>query len=815
MGAPSGTVYTQVRAQPVGLQLSRNLKHTMSATASVDPSISRNPIPLDAQDLANVCVLCSHNCGVRVDVTDGRISDVRADESSLTEGYICNKGASIPLTIEHAQRLEYPLRRRDDGSFERVSWETAISEIAAKINAIRSEHGGNAIAFIGGGGQGNHLGGIYGLSLTAALGSRRWYSSYAQEKSQHHLIDQWMFDAPPSTSLRPDEEVAPLLVTIGTNPRISNRGPKPSITFNALRRAEGRKLIAVDPRITETTAGADIHLRLKPATDVFLLLAIAKTLVDEDIVDRAFIAEKTNGFEQVKQALTAVDVTEMATRCGLTEDDIRAAARDIASAEAASIMYDLAVEQTWFSTLNSYLIKLILSLTGNISRPGANYFSEGFSPPVRSRNRFKEPERSVVAGVPAIRAVGNFAMTSPSVVPEEILTDDPRRLRAIIVDNSNPWLAYSDTPRWREARQKLELMVVVEVAMTESAAAADYVLPAPVGYEKWEWAGFAKGGFPKIGTQLRPPVVPAPGEALPEPEIYARIAEALGLFGDPPEDLFDLTKVALEPAGIGPYIERLGSAATEKAGRVAGPCMVYWAYRTLGPQLPGPGPAALLLRCVDNGRRRREAVVRALGDDWKDADAANLGLELFRRMLDHPEGVIIAIADRDKNFEFNVGWDDKRVRLLPGPMIAEITRALVFQPPLTKKFPLLLAAGLRTHWTANAIHRRPDWRKGKGPHCSLHLHPNDAESIGVSNGQRVSIHTNRGALKLPAEIDNKVLEGHVWIPNGFGVVYPDPVSGEPTMQGVNLNEITDANDRDPISGCPHHKAIPCRVEACA
>ena len=94
-------------------------------------------------------MLCSQNCGVRVDVSDGRITAVRADETSLTEGYICNKGASIPLTIEHAQRLEYPLRRRSDGSFERVSWETAISEIAAKINAIRSEHGGNAIGFIG------------------------------------------------------------------------------------------------------------------------------------------------------------------------------------------------------------------------------------------------------------------------------------------------------------------------------------------------------------------------------------------------------------------------------------------------------------------------------------------------------------------------------------------------------------------------------------------------------------------------------------------------------------------------------------------
>lgn len=784
------------------------------SAASVDPSISRAPIPLNARDLANVCVLCSHNCGVRVDVADGRITAVRADETGLTEGYICNKGASIPLTVEHAQRLAYPLRRRADGSFERVSWATAIAEIAAKLWKIRAEHGGNAIGLIGGGGQGNHLGGAYGLALTAALGSRRWYSSYAQEKSQHHLIDQWMFDAPPSTSLQPDEENAPLLIALGTNPRVSNRGPKPNITFNDLRRDRKRKLIVIDPRITETTAGADLHLRLKPATDVFLLLAIARTLIEEDRVDRAFIAERTVGFERVQAALAAVRVGEMAGRCGLREDEIRGAARAIAGAQAASIMYDLSVEQTWFSTLNSYLIKLILALTGNIARPGANFFREGFSPPARSRNRFREPERSVVAGVPAIRALGNFAMTSPNVVPEEILTDDPRRLRAVLVDNSNPWLAYADTPRWREARKKLELMVVVEVAMTETAVEADYVLPAPVGYEKWEWAGFAKGGFPKIGTQLRPPVVPPPGEALPEPEIYARLAEALDLFGEPPADLYDLAESALEPDGIGPYAERLGRAAKERAGRAAGPCSLFWAYRTLGPHLPGPGPAALLLRCIDNGRQRPAAVVRALGAEWQDAGAARLGLEMFRLMLAHPEGVVIAVADRAANFEANVGWEDKRVRLLPEPMTAEIERALAFKAPLTKEFPLLLAAGLRTHWTANAIHRDPAWRKGKSPHCALHLHPDDAAAAGIADGGRATLRTARGALELPAEIDRKVLPGHVWAPNGFGAVYPDAATGELVMQGVNLNEITDALDRDPISGCPHHKAVPCRVEAC-
>ena len=795
----------------------------MTPAIQVDPSVSREPLPATAQNLPTICVLCSHNCGLLVDVQDGRIISLRPDKSSLSAGYICSKASSVPWTINHSQRVEHPLRRREDGGFDRISWDQAIAEIAGKLTAIRGQHGGNAIGFVGGGGQANHLASMYGLSFVAALGSRRWYNSYAQEKSQHHLMDQWMFDAPPSTVFHADIENAPLLVVMGTNPRISNRGPNPTITFNELRRAEGRRLMVVDPRETETSAQADYHLRVRPGGDAFLLLGICKTLVEEDLADRAFVADRTSGNELLTQALSVVDVQAMAHLSGLTQKQVREAARAIARAPAASIMYDLAVEQTWFSTLISYLIRVVLILTGNVGRAGSNYFVEGFNPPVRSKNRFAQPERSVVAGVPAIRALGNFAMISPNVVPEEILTEDPRRLRAIVVENANPLLAYADTQRWREAREKLDLMVVVEPPMTETAAVADYVLPAAVGYEKWEWAGFAKGHFPEIATQLRPPVVPPPGEALPEPEIYARLAEAAGIFGDPPGELHALAKKALEPEGVGPYIEALRQVATERAGRAAGICSQFWAYRTLGPHLPGPGPAALFLRCMENGVRRREAVIRALESDsdngskgkWSQLSPAQLGLEIFRRMLAHPEGTVVAVVDRDNNLERSVGWEDGRIRLAPEPMLAEIDRAVHFKPPTDASYPLLLAAGLRTRWTANAIQRDPRWRRGKGPHCSLHISPADAAQLGIEEGQRIALRTRRGALELPAELDEKLQRGHVWAPNGFGVVYPDPETNKPVMQGVNLNEITDAQDRDPISGCPHHKVIPCRVESAA
>src|SRR5262245_5019466 len=113
----------------------------MNAVRTVDPSISRTPLPLDADDLPTVCVLCSHNCGLRVDVRGGRIHAIRGDESSpITQGYICNKAMGIPFYVNHGQRVQHPLRRRADGGFEEIPWNTAIAEIAAKLAAVRERH---------------------------------------------------------------------------------------------------------------------------------------------------------------------------------------------------------------------------------------------------------------------------------------------------------------------------------------------------------------------------------------------------------------------------------------------------------------------------------------------------------------------------------------------------------------------------------------------------------------------------------------------------------------------------------------------------
>ena len=350
-----------------------------------------------------------------------------------------------------------------------------------------------------------------------------------------------------------DEHNCESLIIMGSNTRLSNRGKNATETLRTLQKDENRKLTVVDPRITETTRGADRHLRLKPGTDAYMLLGIAATIVNRDLVDHAYIKQYVSGYEKLRDLLANVDVDDMARRCGLTTQEIVETATEFATAKTAAIAYDLGVEQTWFSTLVSYMIRAILTITGNAGKVGGDLFLEIFQPPLRNPKRFDDPPRAVASGLPGIRALSDYYMLSPNLVPEEIEADHPQRLRAAFVENANPWLSYSDTSRWTEARKKLDLLVVLEPAMSETAQQADYVLPVPTGYEKWEFSDFPKG-YPEIFVHLRPPVLPREGNIRAESEVYPAIAKAMGVFGDPPQELAALAAGAMQPEGAGLFL---------------------------------------------------------------------------------------------------------------------------------------------------------------------------------------------------------------------------------------------------------------------
>jgi anaerobic selenocysteine-containing dehydrogenase len=778
---------------------------------TVDPSVQREPIATDATDQPTVCVLCSQNCSLRVDVKDNEIVEVRADEASpASHGYVCNKGFTVGKYARHGQRVEHPMRRRPDGTFERISWDTAITEIAAKLGAVRDAHGGRAIGLVGIGGQANHMDAAYGLSFLEGLGSRRWFNAFAQEKTQHNLMDQWMFDATPAAMLHPDQEHTDYLLLMGTNAKVSNRGHSPTTTLRRLSKDPDRTLVVVDPRQTETTRGADIHVQLRPGTDCYLMIGMIAAIIEHDAYDQSFVADKSIGFEALRSAVAGIAAADMAERCGLTERELVDVALGFSRARSASILCDLGVEQNRFSTLNSYLIRVLLVITGNVGNRGGSMFYQTFNPPDPRRVEHGETERAIVSGIHGIRALGSYAMFSPSLVPEEVLVDHPERIRALIVEGANPLLSFSDTTQWRKAIEHLDVMVVIEPAMTETARAADYVLPTPVGYEKWEFSAFPKS-FPEIHTQIRPPVLAGPTEALPEPEIYARLAEKMKLFGAVPAPMRALSRVGSRASARAlMVIAATVAAGLSRGGGGVQSRLVFWLYRALGPHLKSPALTAVWLVCFKNAFLRRKAVLRTLGSKWRWRSPFAITEELYRRVMDNPGGVEIARLDAERNLDDHLGFRDKRVRLAPQQMVQEIRRALDTRPEADADHPFVLYAGIRTPWTANTIHRDPNWRKGKGPHCALFINPEDAARLNLAAGDSAIVETSVGRVELPVSLDKKIRPGQVAVPNGFGMV-TEEADGTMLAHGVNLNELTAADDRDPFTGCPHHKHVRCNV----
>jgi anaerobic selenocysteine-containing dehydrogenase len=755
---------------------------------------------------ATACVLCSHNCGLVVEVEAGHITSVSPDhENPITQGYICNKGYSIDKYVNHAERVRQPLRRAASGALEPVTWEQAITEIAARLNRLRAAYPSRCIGLLGAGGQANHMNIPYALSFLQGVGSTMWFNAFAQEKTQHSLLDQWMFKASSATWLHADDHHTRYLLLLGTNPRISHRGHNATEVLKAISQDENRTLVVVDPRLSETARQADLHVPLRPGSDCYFLIGMLAALVTRKLIDGDFVARHTRDAIDLFALVESVDLEDMAARCAIPSALIVRVAEGFAASAPASIACDLGVEQNRFSTLNSYLIRAILTVTGNVGREGGNLFHEVFNPPDPPLLEPRGSTAALVSGIRGIRSLAEFEMFSPSLVPEEVLCDDPARLRALIVDGANPLLSYADTPRWRVALRRLELLVVIDPALTETARVADYVLPPPVGYEKWEISFFPKHAR-TVHAQLRPPILPPPPETLPEPEIYARLARSMNLFGPMPRALRSLAAAGRRPDSRLPSLAASAIATLRNARSGAQSHFLYRMYDALGPHLPDRSLAVIWLICLRNALLRRAAVIRVLGSSWKWRGPIAIADELLRRLLDHPEGTEIAHLEIGSNLRDNVRFPDGRIRLAPGTMLRELQRALDTPVAFDREFPWILSAGLRTPWTANTLHRDAAWRKGKGPHGALSVSVADAAELGLSTGDQVTLRTRRAAVVLPVVIDPRLPARQVSLPNGFGMVH----DGQP--DGVNINELTTAEDRDPYTGCPHHKWVPCRID---
>jgi anaerobic selenocysteine-containing dehydrogenase len=738
------------------------------------------------------CILCYVNCGVEVATEDRAIVRVRGDRANRrSQGYLCQKAQRLHWYGAHADRLTTPLRRRPDGTHEPVSWETALTEIATRLTALHVAHGGEAFAFYGGGGQGNHLGGAYFRALRDALGATKHFNALSQEKTGDFWVNGHLFGAQLCHTAE-DIEHTDLLVVLGCNPWMAHGFQAARNAVNEIKKAPGRRMLVIDPRRTEVAEVADLHLQLHPGTDAYLLAAILAIILRRGREARSFIEERTVGFGDVRAALLAVPVERWVAHAGVSMADVERAVDLILAATSMVVRVELGIQQSRHSTLNSYLEKLLYLLTGNFGRQGTNALHTWLQPLFRN----SPGERSAVTGQ---EIIGGLLPTNRFA--EEVLSDHPGRVRAVWVDSNNPANTAADTARLEAAFRALDLSVVVDVAYTETAALADYVLPAASQYEKWECTFFTFE-WPRNFFQLRAPLfAPLPG-TLPEPEIYARLLAAMGALPPEPE-LAELRELAASdrPAMLNRAFQLFGE--DPKLFRIAAVLL----YRTLGPTLPDGAAAAapLYAACHRTAADHTRAVQRALETE---ADGLELGDLLFDRVLASRSGLVFTVHEYEEIWKL-VKHDDGKVHLAI-PQLLDWLGAL---DPVAERpdpaYPFTLVAGQRRMHNANQIFRTPAWRKSD-PDGALRIHPDDLAVLGGTDGGWMAVETRTGRIVTRTESDDSMRRGLVALPHGYGQAYPDG-HGNRVVNGPRLNVITAYDDRDPIAATPYHKNVAVRL----
>ena len=736
------------------------------------------------------CVLCAQNCGLEVEVENNRIVNVKGDKDNpRSKGYVCRKGMNIAFHQHQEDRLKFPLKQVGDG-FERISWDQAIEEIAAKLQEIVGANGPRSFAYMGGGGQGCHFEAASGVALMKGLGSRYYYNAVGQELSGQF----WAHGRATGKQYKftiPDERNCDMLVCIGWNGMVSHQMPRAPLVFREFAKDPQKLLVVIDPRKTETAELAHIHLAIKPGTDALLTKAMIAIVLDEGWTDDEYIQVHVSGYEEIKQWFAGFDAKAAIDCCGLDYDQVRDVCKQL-QLRKACYHPDLGVYMNRHSTLVSYLEIMLFAITGNFCVPGGNVIPGMLMPIVsHSDERDERTWRTTATDYPALAGV-----FPPNVMPEEISSGRSDRLRAVLCTQSNPLRSYADTTAYEKAFAELELLVVCDIAMTETAKLAHYVLPAKSAYESWDGT-FFPWTWPEVYFQMRRPVVEAEGECLELGEIHMRIADKLGLIPEIPGSLYAAAKEDRRKFG-----EELLSFGMSNPQALKN--MPFIVAKTLGAEMGSGNLANLWALLMVVPREFKKSAARV---GFKKG--GNMGEAIFQAILDHPEGLWIGKSDPEDNFS-ELSTPDKKINVYVPEMaewLSEIDpeqerKALEPNP----EYPLILSSGRHIPYNANTLMRNPAWNEGKRA-CTCIMNPADAAILNLQDKDLVKVTTAAGSVEIELEVTDRTCRGYLMIPHGFGLEYQEQT------YGVNVNRLSSSANRDRFAGTPFHRYTPCRVEA--
>ncbi|GGY95326.1 formate dehydrogenase subunit alpha [Pseudoduganella plicata] len=501
------------------------------------------------KQVASVCPYCGVGCQLTYNVRANRIMSVEGRDGPANHGRLCVKGRYGFDYAHHPQRLTTPLVRRagvpkSAGApmdpervmevFREASWEEALALAGGGLARIRDNHGRKALAGFGSAKGSNEEAYLFQKLVRTGFGSNNvdHCTRLCHASSVAALLEGIGSGAVSNPVM--DVLKAEVVIVIGANPTV-NHPVAATWIKNAVR--NGTKLILCDPRRSELARHAHRTLQFKPDTDVALLNAMMHTIVAEDLADRDFIASRTSGYEALVANVAQYSPEAMAPLCGIDADTIRYVARLYATSKGSMILWGMGISQHVHGTDNARCLIALALLTGQIGRPGTGLH------PLRGQNNVQGASD---AGLIPMMYPDYQRVTEPAVrerfaaawkVPAASLDDQPGltvvevmeailagTVRGMYVMGENPAMSDPDANHAREALAALDLLVVQDIFLTETAYLADVILPASAFPEK-------TGTFTNTDrlVQMGRQAVDPPGDARQDLWIVEQIARHMGL----------------------------------------------------------------------------------------------------------------------------------------------------------------------------------------------------------------------------------------------------------------------------------------------
>ena len=452
------------------------------------------------------CRICEPSCPMLAEINEqGKVVKLKPDPDHPCGGTACNKGLSFLQLHNDPDRLNGPMKRmnprtEDKGDFARISWDDAFAEIGEKLRAIREKYGPDSIALYFGNPIGwnsrplPHL-----FDVAQHIPTRMLFNPLTQDCSNTNYVAGEIYGSP-NIWMVPDLYHTDYLLCIGANPKVSHWTlvSVPNDNGKVLKdiKARGGKVRFVNPRkIESSTVVTGETLQIKPSADVYFLAAVLNEIHECGGFKKVTVERYGKNVDQLIEFIKQYPADRVAGVTGIAADTIREVAGELMVAKSASVYTATGVNQGRQGVLTCWLSQMINFVTGNLGKEGGTYLPDGFYGRWDAPTPLPEDEVSIDTSVGTLKLTHNYLPLPTPVLPELINNGD---IKAMVVICGNPLLAVPGEAPLREAFNKLEALVTIDINRTETSELADYVLASTDWLEREDIISWGNG------NQLKP-----------------------------------------------------------------------------------------------------------------------------------------------------------------------------------------------------------------------------------------------------------------------------------------------------------------------